>query len=105
MTIPPANATHNADELAPRHPLRAVVLLAVEFCVLAIPFNAAYGYAMRIVYQLPPTAGLLFAIVAAAVLCNAYWLWARFVVRRDPGELAIRRSGWHRYRRIARRRG
>ncbi len=93
MTTIPADAPRKTGETTARDRARAVLLLAVEFCVLAIPFNVAYGYAMGIVYRAPPAAGLLFALAAAGMLCNAYWLWARFVVRRDPMELAPRRAG------------
>jgi uncharacterized protein len=88
MTTAPADSPRTP---ATRRWLRPVVLLVVEFLVLAIPFNAAYGFSMRVVYHSAPAAGFLFAAVAAALLCHAYWLWARFVVRRDPEELAIGR--------------
>ena len=71
-----------------RHPL---VALIAEFLILAIPLNAAYGYALRTVGQLNLGWGLLFASVAALVACNGYVLYARYVARRDAEELAARR--------------
>ncbi len=87
MTTTAADLSREPATRAVRSPLRSTALLVLEFCVLAIPFNVAYGYAMGIVYRATPLTGLSFAILTAAVLCNAYWLWARFVVRRTPTEL------------------
>ncbi len=70
-----------------RHPLGALV---AELAVLAVPLNAAYGFAVQIAYRLDPAWGVLFAIVAAVVACNAYNLYARFVARRNADELSPR---------------
>ncbi|MBS0584176.1 MAG: CPBP family intramembrane metalloprotease [Proteobacteria bacterium] len=72
-----------------RHP---VVALVVELAILALPLNAAYRFAMQIVYRLDALWGLLFALVAAVVACNAYNLYARLVAQRVADELAPRRA-------------
>jgi membrane protease YdiL (CAAX protease family) len=70
-----------------RHPVGGLI---AELAILAIPLNAAYGFAMGIVYRLDALWGALFAIAAAVAACNAYNLYARFVARRDVDELAPR---------------
>ena len=70
-----------------RHPVGGLI---AELAILAIPLNAAYGFAMGIVYRLDAVWGALFAIAAAVAACNAYNLYARFVARRDADELAPR---------------
>ncbi len=70
-----------------RHPVGGLI---AEFAILAIPLNAAYGFAMGIVYRLDAFWGALFAVAAAVVACNAYNLYARFVTRRHADELAPR---------------
>ena len=70
-----------------RHPIGALI---AELIVLAIPLNAAYGFAMQVVYRLDAVWGALFGIVAAVVACNAYNLYARFLAKRETGELAPR---------------
>ena len=72
-----------------RHPVGALI---AEFLILAIPLNAAYGFAMRVVYRLDALWGALFAIVAAIMACNAFNLYARFVAHREADELSPRRS-------------
>jgi CAAX protease family protein len=91
MTSLPAESLRGSAQPARQRWARPLLLLVVEFLVLAVPFNLAYGFAMRTVYRSTPVAGLLFAIVAGVVLCHAYFLWARFVARRDPVELAVGR--------------
>jgi membrane protease YdiL (CAAX protease family) len=70
-----------------RHPIGALI---AELAVLAIPLNAAYGFTIQVVYRLSPLWGVLFAIVAAIVACNAYNLCARFLAKREADELASR---------------
>jgi len=72
-----------------RHPLGALI---AELVILALPLNAAYRFAMQIVYRLDALWGALFALVAAVVACNAYKLYARFVARRAADELAPRHA-------------
>ncbi|MBS0589407.1 MAG: CPBP family intramembrane metalloprotease [Proteobacteria bacterium] len=72
-----------------RHPIGALI---AELALLALPLNAAYRFAMRIVYRLDPIWGALFALVAAIVACNAYHLYARFLARRAADELAPSRA-------------
>jgi len=71
-----------------RQPLIALI---AEFLILAIPLNLVYGFASNVVYRMTVLPGLLFALVAALVACNGYALYARYVVRRTPEELAWRR--------------
>ena len=92
-TVPADDRVRTTAEGARRRWKRPVLILATEFVVLAIPFNAAYGYAMQVVYRVGPAVGFLFALLLGALLCNAYWLWGRFVARRDTGELSLRKAG------------
>lgn len=71
------------------HPVGALV---AELAILALPFNAAYRFAMQIVYRLDALWGVLFALVTAVIACNAYNLYARFVARRTADELAPQRT-------------
>lgn len=73
-----------------RHPLGALI---AELVILALPLNAAYRFAMQIVYRLDALWGALFALVAAVVACNVYNIYARFVARRAADELAPRYAG------------
>lgn len=70
-----------------RHP---IVALIAELAILALSLNAAYRFAMQVVYRLDALWGVLFALVAAVVACNAYNLYARFVAHREADELAPR---------------
>jgi membrane protease YdiL (CAAX protease family) len=72
------------------HPL---VALIVEVAMLAFALNAAYRFAMQIVYRLDPWSGTLFALAAAAVAWHIYYLYARFIARRRATELAAKRAG------------
>jgi len=87
----PAEAPRDAAAATRHRWLRPSLLLVVEFLVLAIPFDLAYGFAMDVVYRSAPLAGVLFALVAGAVLGHVYHLWARFVARRDSSELVLNR--------------
>lgn len=78
-------------QTAPRERWRAVALLVAELLLVAVPFELAYGFAMRLVYRSDALTGLTFAVLAVLVLFNAYALWARFVARRAPDELSTRR--------------
>lgn len=78
-------------QTAPRQRWHAVALLVAEILLLAVPFELAYGFAMRLVYRSDALAGIVFAVLAVLVLFNAYALWARFVARRAPDELSSRR--------------
>jgi membrane protease YdiL (CAAX protease family) len=92
MNSQPAETPRDAPKPAATHRwLRPLLLLVVEFLVLAVPFDLAYGFAMDVVYRSKPVAGVLFALVAGAVLGHVYHLWARFVARRDSAELAVKR--------------
>jgi membrane protease YdiL (CAAX protease family) len=76
-----------------------LVALIAELLILAIPLNVAYRYAMRTVYHLDVVWGVLFALVAALVACNAYVLYARYLARREAGEISALRfsdlaRGW-----------
>jgi membrane protease YdiL (CAAX protease family) len=71
------------------HPVAALI---AELALLALPLNAAYRFAMQVVYELDALWGALFALVAAVVACNAYNLYARFVAQRDSVELAPSRA-------------
>jgi len=72
-----------------RQPVGALI---AELVILALPLNAAYRFAMQIVYRLDAIWGALFAFVAAVVACNAYNIYARFVARRAADELAPRHA-------------
>lgn len=72
-----------------RQPVGALI---AELVILALPLNAAYRFAMQIVYRLDALWGALFALVAAVIACNAYNLYARFVARRAADELAPRHA-------------
>lgn len=88
MTTNPPESARSEVDAEPRRGRRPVVLLVLELLLLAIPFNAAYGFVMRNVYGVDSLSGLLLAIAAVFVFYNAYVLWARFVARRDPAEFA-----------------
>ncbi|WP_018972731.1 CPBP family intramembrane glutamic endopeptidase [Rudaea cellulosilytica] len=66
--------------------------MIAELVILALPLNAAYRFAMQVVYRLDALWGALFALVAAVIACNAYNLYARFVARRAADELAPRHA-------------
>jgi membrane protease YdiL (CAAX protease family) len=67
-------------------------VLIVEFLFLAAPLNLAYGFAMGSVYRLSVFAGLAFALLGGFAAISGYSLFARYLVKRVPDELAVARS-------------
>lgn len=95
-----STVTPLAKSSAPARTLRsAAVTLIAEFLILALPLNFTYGFVAHNAYRMSLVAGVLFALLAVVFACSGYTVYARYVARREPDELALRRlvdlpRGW-----------